>query len=494
MSDLNASSARIFASVVAREPDAETQLFHRYLQRLCRLARTRLVSRLAKRMDPEDIVLSAYRSFFVSARAGRFSIQESGDLWALLAKITLRKLYRSAAHHSAEMRSMHREVSLPESTSPHEWLIAEQPSAEEAVALADEVESVLRTLSPPHRRVVELRLQGELMNEIARQTGIPERTIRRILSDLETRMQNSHAVHPQESIRVIPADEEMPRNRNPKRFDEVSLPEFSFEDLLLQKLIGAGGMGKVYRAVSRINGHLFAVKFLHKSLQDKSGIVEQFLAEAAIVKRLSHPGIVRVEGLGQTNARAWFIVMQLIEGGSLAEEISKQLPSIKRSLSWIRQVAMSLQHAHNAGVVHCDLKPANVLLNPSGQAVISDFGLARFIASGHISETTVAGTASWMAPEQVDPVFGPVTTKTDIYGLGALLYSMLTGQPPFRGDRLADILGQVVSSTPVAMSRFRGDVSEELESLCLRCLARSPADRIQSVAEFLSALQALSTS
>ena len=155
MSDLNSSSARIFASFVADEPDAAAQLFHRYLRRLCRLAQTRLSPRLAQRLDPEDVVMSAYRSFFVSARAGRFWIQESGDLWALLTKITLRKLYRSAAHHSAEIRAIQRETAFPETDDPYTWVISEQPSAADALALADEVESVLRSLPPQHRRIVD---------------------------------------------------------------------------------------------------------------------------------------------------------------------------------------------------------------------------------------------------------------------------------------------------------------------------------------------------
>ena len=183
MANLDSSSVRLFSSLVADEPDAAAQLFHRYLQRLCRLAQTRLAPRLAQRLDAEDVVMSAYRSFFVNAKAGRFWIQESGDLWALLAKITLRKVYRSAAHHGAEKRSVLREQPLDGmAVSDGDWVVSEQPSPEEAVSLADEVESVLRSLSQEHRRIVELRLQGELIADIARDCDLSERTVRRVLA------------------------------------------------------------------------------------------------------------------------------------------------------------------------------------------------------------------------------------------------------------------------------------------------------------------------
>jgi RNA polymerase sigma factor (sigma-70 family) len=203
MAKMNSSSARIFASVIADEPDAAAQLFHRYLRRLCRLAQTRIGAQLARRIDPEDVVMSAYRSFFLNAKAGRFWIQESGDLWALLAKITLHKLYRSAAHHSADMRSLDRETDSEASGNLHEWVISEQPATEEAVALADEVESVLRALPLQHRRIIEMRLQGELIHDIAKELAMSERTVRRVLSDLESQLQQRHGLHEKETIRIV---------------------------------------------------------------------------------------------------------------------------------------------------------------------------------------------------------------------------------------------------------------------------------------------------
>ena len=159
--------------------DASREIFERYLARLTALARSRLAPRLARRTDPEDIVLSAYRSFFVGARDGRFVLQRSGDLWRLLVSITLHKLYQQVKRHSAESRDVQREKMLEEAHA-----FSREPTAEEAVALADELEAILKPLDPLLRRVLELRLQGQSLEEIAAITMRSERTVRRSLAEL----------------------------------------------------------------------------------------------------------------------------------------------------------------------------------------------------------------------------------------------------------------------------------------------------------------------
>lgn len=493
MGQLDPSSVRIFSGVIAEEPDAAEQLFHRYLQRLCRLVRTRMASRLAQRVDAEDVVMSAYRSFFLSARTGRFRIQEAGELWALLTTITLRKLYRSAAHHTAEMRSMRREVPIDESADQHTWFISEQPSAEEAVGLADEVEAVLASLPQEHRRILELRLQGELLDDIARDVGLSERTIRRVLAEIEDGLRRKHEIPTAESISVIASSSPSPMPRTtPDRSGQLPDPSdgrIRFEDLLLKRMIGAGGMGKVYRALMRATAEPLAVKFLHKTFQDDPAMVERFRNEAEIVQRLSHRGIVRVEGVGRTRAGVYFIVMELIQGRNLAEFIAERLPSVAEAVRWITQVADAIQCAHEAGIAHCDLKPSNVILTDSGDAVVTDFGLARRIGDSDSCADLIAGTAPWMAPEQVDPVFGPIGPLTDVYGLGALFYTMLTGQPPFSGSRVADVLARVARDSPTAPTVVRPEIPDELANLCLTCLSRIPSARPGSAATFRDAVR-----
>lgn len=301
-------------------------------------------------------------------------------------------------------------------------------------------------------------------------------------------MRLRHGLHESETIRIVACPEvRAPDLRFPK---DEPICRFSFADLVLNQLIGAGGMGKVYRAVHKATGQDVAVKFLRKELQDSPPIVERFLAEAAVVKRLQHPGIVRVNGIGQTKAGVWFIVMDLIEGKNLADRISAGVPAVDDAVSWTTQVAEALHVVHEAGIVHCDLKPANVLVNSDGRVVITDFGLARTTISASGSENTIAGSAPWMSPEQIDPVFGTIDHRTDIYGLGALLYPLLTGLPPFRASRIPDVLAQIVSEPPIAPSQFRSEIPPDLEALCMQCLIKSPAQRNASAAEFLRAIRA----
>ncbi|WP_406698356.1 sigma-70 family RNA polymerase sigma factor [Singulisphaera sp. Ch08] len=163
---------------------AAEPLFARYFERLIALARSCLSPRLASRTDPEDIVLSAYRSFFVEAREGRYSLERGGDLWRLLAAITKHKLLRQVRHHRADRRSVDVETPFDPSEEGRHRGHQYEPTPEEAAALADEVEQVLSQLSPFGRRVLELRLQGLQLSDIAEDTGRSERSVRRSLAQI----------------------------------------------------------------------------------------------------------------------------------------------------------------------------------------------------------------------------------------------------------------------------------------------------------------------
>jgi RNA polymerase sigma factor (sigma-70 family) len=167
---------------------AAEALFARYFERLTAFARSRLSARLARSTDPEDIVLSVYRSFFIDARAGRFVLARGGDLWRLLASITKHKLLRQARRLGAERRSVHRELPLDLVDEAHFRLRETEPTPEDAVALTDELEHVFSSLNALGRRVMELRLQGAQLREIAADTGRSERTVRRTLGEIRTRL------------------------------------------------------------------------------------------------------------------------------------------------------------------------------------------------------------------------------------------------------------------------------------------------------------------
>src|SRR5688572_24658080 len=167
----------------AGDEAAPEAVFERYAERLTRLARSRLAVKLASRVDPEDIVMSAYRSFFLGAREGRFHLDRGGDLWRLLVEVTLHKLFRQAEHHQAQRRSVAREQPIDDPANASQIAGNREPTPDEAAAAADELEALLSQLSERGRRALELRLQGYEHEEIAERLGCSERTVRRALSE-----------------------------------------------------------------------------------------------------------------------------------------------------------------------------------------------------------------------------------------------------------------------------------------------------------------------
>jgi RNA polymerase sigma factor (sigma-70 family) len=435
-----------------RHDDAAAEvLFQRYAERLTQLARSRLSRKLAARVDAEDVVLSAYRSFFLLARDGEVTLQHSGDLWRLLVRITLRKVYRNARRHRADCRSVDREQPRDAEADPLLLALSGEPTPAEAAVLLDELRSALAPCSAVQRRIVELRLEGHEVEEIAAAVQRSGRTVRRTLAAL---------------------GEELER-----RLREVALPVagewgtlLDYADIVLQQQLGEGGMGKVYRALRRCDSTQVAVKILRKPLRRHEVAATRFLEEAALLARLRHPGIVAVHGLGLLPDGGHFLVMDLVEGSDLARQLAAGPVPVAKVLGWVAEVADAIEHAHQQGIVHCDLKPSNLLLDRAGHVHVTDFGLARSLAEG--DGRSVGGTAGFMAPEQLDPGWGPISPRTDVYGLGAVLYTLLAGQPP----------GQAA---------LRPAVSASVDALCRRCLAQEPEQRFPSAAELAAAVRAL---
>ncbi len=506
---MDLTSAELLEQFENGDQRAADELFARYVERLTRLARTRLSPKLSSRIDPEDVVHSAYRSFFVAAGQGRFSLERSGDLWRLLVRITLHKLYRSAAHHTAEMRSVDREQSPGDANAIDTHFTAHEPTPDEAVALADEMEWLFAELPPLGRRVLELRLQGETLAEIAAEIEHSERTVRRMLTQARDRMTQRQREFDDETAEPLPrrlrtVDHELQmaplsnepaqkplRGENAKPCGDVDAP-LLYGDYLLQQLLGSGGVGKVYRAVHQPTAATVAVKYLKKQFVQSPPIVERFIEEARIVAGLQHAGIVATQGLGRTPHGGFFIAMDLVDGPNLETVTSAARPQPSDATRWIAQAALAIDHAHQHGVIHCDLKPSNLLLAPDGCIRVVDFGFARTLHTDAANLRGMAGTAAYMAPEQIDSYWGNISPRTDVYGLGAVLFHLLTGAPPASGKRVADILAQIVRTRPHELSdRFPIAVDAALRAICLRCLQKSPADRYASAAALSRALQDL---
>ena len=256
--------------------------------------------------------------------------------------------------------------------------------------------------------------------------------------------------------------------------------------------LGSGGMGAVYRAEHRLMERQVALKVIRHDLTDRVELVERFRREVRAAARLSHPNIVHAYDAEQAGA-THFLVMEFVEGTDLGRVVRQRGPlPVAEACDAIRQAALGLQHAHERGMVHRDIKPQNLMRTPGGQVKILDFGLARFAsevgASGAATEPgMVLGTADYMAPEQADDS-RTADIRADIYSLGCSLYFLLAGHPPFPGGSIMTKLRAHSQQTPRPMAALRGDLPPGLARVLDRMMAKDPAHRYQTPAEVARAL------
>src|SRR5262249_29920297 len=218
--------------------------------------------------------------------------------------------------------------------------------------------------------------------------------------------------------------------------------------------------------------------------------IVRFKREAEAVAALRHHNIVQIYDVSEFEGRPYF-TMEYMEGGSLATKFGGAPQPGASSAALITPIAKAIETAHQAGIVHRDLKPANIFLTADGVPKIGDFGLARHFQdeSGLTVTGSRVGTPSYMAPEQAIGKANTVGPSADIYSLGAILYEMLTGRPPFRGETVSDTERQVICQTPVPPSRLNGKVTRDLETICLKCLAKEPHRRYENAAALAADLE-----
>jgi serine/threonine-protein kinase len=248
--------------------------------------------------------------------------------------------------------------------------------------------------------------------------------------------------------------------------------------------LGRGGMGVVYRARHSKLGRLVAIKMILAGPHADEAALARFRVEGQAVARLQHPGIVQIYELGEHDGLAYF-VLEYVAGKSLLQRIVKELPTPAEAARLVEQLSRTMQHAHDQGILHRDLKPANVLLTPAGDPKVSDFGLAKSLEtdSAATASGTVLGTPSYMSPEQARGVVSELTPATDQYSLGAILYHLLTGRAPFVAANPVDTLLQVMHEEPVAPRQLSPKTPADLETICLKALAKEPARRYGSCRE-----------
>ena len=250
-------------------------------------------------------------------------------------------------------------------------------------------------------------------------------------------------------------------------------------DYELLEVIGEGGMGIVYRAHQRGLEREVALKQLSAGHAAPSALVECLRREARHAARLQHPNIVTVHGLGEHEGLLCY-AMQLVRGRSLSQRLDAEGPLPQATAArLLRTLAEAIDYAHRLGVLHLDLKPGNILIDDLGEPLVADFGLARTLGAGTVARGQVAGTPSYMAPEQVDDSFGPLVPATDVWALGAILYESLTGHAPFEAATPEETLPLMLEAEVRRPSRYTR-LSPDLEAICLHCLAKHPELRYPS--------------
>jgi len=276
----------------------------------------------------------------------------------------------------------------------------------------------------------------------------------------------------------------------------------------IERLIGAGGMGEVYRARDTKLGREVAIKVLPKALALDPERTARFEREAQVLAALNHPHIAHLHSLEQTTSSAdepavQFLVMELVEGETLAERLQRGPLPVERALRVARQIAEALEAAHEKGIVHRDLKPANVKITPDEQIKVLDFGLAKAMetAPDNTAMTNsptlslmatnagmILGTASYMSPEQAKGA--PADQRSDIFSFGVVLYEMLAGRPPFKGDTVPEILASVLVREP-DFAALPSNLNPRLYELLKRCLDKNPKQRWQAAGDLRAEIEAI---
>src|SRR5438046_904148 len=286
--------------------------------------------------------------------------------------------------------------------------------------------------------------------------------------------------------------------RNGDSADETSAKAETLDDLLgeldvcdadwrignyqILEEIGRGGMGVIYRARQRHSRRIVALKRILSYHADSQETLARFRREAQAAASLDHPNILPIYEVSECDDGLPFFSMKFAGGGSLLEAAPALRGEPRRAVALMAKVVRAVQHAHAQGILHRDLKPGNVLLDGRGEPLVSDFGLAKWLdTSSHLTRTlTIFGTPGYIAPEQVNGSAGKLAPTSDVYSLGAILFDLLTGRPPFLGEHALKVIQQASQKPAPKLRTVVPGREPDLETLCWKCLEREPGARYRS--------------
>jgi TolB-like protein/Flp pilus assembly protein TadD len=273
--------------------------------------------------------------------------------------------------------------------------------------------------------------------------------------------------------------ERVPPSRTPRTAKILG----DFGDYELLEEIGRGGQGVVYRAHQKSLNRSVALKVIGRGPWTTERHLKRFRREAQAAAHLEHPGIVPIYEVGERDGQCYFS-MKFVDGGQLDEVVRHSPISIRQAVDLIAKVARTVHYAHKHGILHRDIKPGNILLDKNGEPHLTDFGLARLVeAESTVTATLdVLGTPSYMAPEQASGEHRKVSKATDVYGLGAVLYQLLTGQPPFAGGTTYETIKLLLDTEPRQPRLLNPKIDRDLSTICLKCLEKDPQRRYPAAA------------
>src|SRR5215471_15984429 len=274
---------------------------------------------------------------------------------------------------------------------------------------------------------------------------------------------------------------------------EVEAPQKSWflGNYEILEQIGCGGMGVIYRARQRHSRRIVAVKRVLSYRADSHGALQRFRREAQAVASLDHPNILPIHEVSESEDGLPFFSMKFAENGSLHENVASFRDAPRKCVELMAKVARAVEYAHSRGVLHRDIKPGNILLNERGEPLVSDFGLAKLLdGSNDLTRSlTTFGTAGFIAPEQAGDAAADLTPAADVYSLGAVLFNVLAGRPPFLGSNPVSVIRQASETQAPKLRSLAPTLDRDLETICARCLERDPRARYQSAGDLAADLE-----